>query len=138
MKKQRIILTFPPDKIEEPLTYSLVKEYDLKFNILNAKITPNEEGKLVLELVGEESNLEKGLDFIRENGIKAEAISTEIIRDDANCIHCGACTAVCPSYALYIDKKDYEVKLDKERCIMCTLCVNACPVNVLRIYLDQC
>lgn len=133
MKKQRFILTFPPGLIEEPLTYALVKDYDLKFNILNARITPNEEGKLVLELIGEEDNLQKGVSFVRDKGVSIEAISKEIKRDDERCIHCGACTAVCPSSALHLDRADFEVKLDREKCIMCTLCVDACPVRVLGI-----
>ncbi|MHC9539567.1 MAG: NIL domain-containing protein [Vulcanimicrobiota bacterium] len=133
MKHQRFILTFPQHLIEEPLTYVLVKDYDLKFNILNARITPNEEGKLVLELTGEEGNMEKAILYVRDRGIQVEVISKDIRRDDEQCIHCGACTAVCPSGALHLDRNSFEVKLDKEKCIMCTLCVNACPVNVIRV-----
>jgi ferredoxin len=133
MKRQRFILTFPPQLIEDPLTYVLVKDYDLKFNILNARITPNEEGKLVLELTGEEDNMEKAILFVRDRGVQVEVISKDIRRDDLQCIHCGACTAVCPSGALHLDRDDFEVKLDKEKCIMCTLCVNACPVNVIKV-----
>ncbi|MDQ7823028.1 MAG: 4Fe-4S dicluster domain-containing protein [Candidatus Eremiobacteraeota bacterium] len=132
-RTQRFILTFPQGLIEEPITYVLVKEYDLKFNILNARITPTEEGKLVLELKGDAENLEKAIAFVKQKGVQIEAISKEITRDDERCIHCGACTAVCPSSALSLDREDYEVKLNKDRCIMCTLCVDACPVNVLKI-----
>jgi len=43
MKKKRVVLTFPPDMIDQPITYHLVKEHDLMINILRANITPKEQ-----------------------------------------------------------------------------------------------
>jgi len=34
MKKQRVVLSFPPDKVEDPITYHLIKDYDL-MDIMN-------------------------------------------------------------------------------------------------------
>ena len=78
MAKKRVVLTFPPELTEKPLTYHLVKDFDLAINILRAKITPGEEGKLVLELSnGSEEMIEKGLDFLVKQG-GVEAVSREI------------------------------------------------------------
>jgi len=38
MKKTRIVLSFPPSNVEEPVTYRLIKDYDLVVNILRASI----------------------------------------------------------------------------------------------------
>ena len=38
MTKKKIKLYFQPDKVNEPITYHLVKEYDIKFNILRAVV----------------------------------------------------------------------------------------------------
>ena len=96
MAKKRVVLTFPPELTEKPITYHLVKDFDLAINILRAKITPGEEGKLVLELSnGSEEMIKKGLDFLVQQGVGVEAVSKEISLTDEDCIHCGACTAVC-------------------------------------------
>lgn len=69
MAKKRVVLTFPPELTEKPITYHLVKDFDLAINILRAKITPGEEGKLVLELSnGSEEMIKKGLDFLVQQG----------------------------------------------------------------------
>lgn len=36
MAKRRLVLTFPPRLVEEPITYRLIKDYDLVVNILKA------------------------------------------------------------------------------------------------------
>ena len=44
MISKRIVLHFPKRLVDEPIVYNLIKEHDLKFNILKASITPEEEG----------------------------------------------------------------------------------------------
>lgn len=134
MAKKRVVLTFPPELTEKPLTYHLVKDFDLAINILRAKITPGEEGKLVLELSnGSEEMIEKGLDFLVKQGVGVEAVSREISLSEEDCIHCGACTAVCQPGALQIDPETARLCFDKERCIVCQLCVPACPLGIIKV-----
>src|SRR5690606_29277040 len=104
MAKKRVVLTFPPELTEKPITYHLVKDFDLAINIFRAQIPPGEEGKLVLELSnGSEGRIKKGLDFLVQQGVGVEAVSKEISLTDEDCIHCGACTAVCQPGALQIN-----------------------------------
>jgi hypothetical protein len=56
MKKTRVVLSFPPSNVEEPVTYRLIKDYDLVVNILRASIDPGKQGRMVVELSGEESH----------------------------------------------------------------------------------
>ncbi len=134
MAKKRVVLTFPPELTEKPITYHLVKDFDLAINILRAKITPGEEGKLVLELSnGSEEMIKKGLDFLVQQGVGVEAVSKEISFTDEDCIHCGACTAVCQPGALQIDPDTGRLHFEKERCIVCELCVPACPLGIIKV-----
>lgn len=134
MAKKRVVLTFPPELAEVPITYHLVKDYDLSLNILKAKIVPGEEGKLVLELAnGSEERILAGIEFIREQGVLVEPVSKEISLNEEDCIHCGACTAVCQPGALSIDPVTAQLRFDREQCIVCELCVKACPVRVIKV-----
>lgn len=134
MAKKKIVLTFPPELTETPLTYHLVKNFDLAINILKAKITPGEEGKLVLELSnGALEKIEAGIDFLKKQGVFVEPVSKEIVLEDTKCIHCGSCTAACPSKALSISAPDWRLKFDKELCIVCEFCVKACPMQVIKV-----
>jgi ABC-type methionine transport system ATPase subunit len=53
-KKIKVTLYFPANEITKPVTYHLVKDYDLKVNILNADISLNKVGKLTMDIEGEE------------------------------------------------------------------------------------
>ncbi|MBN1526305.1 MAG: 4Fe-4S binding protein [Candidatus Omnitrophica bacterium] len=131
MVKKRIVLTFPHKLVDKPIVYKLVKDFDLIFNILQAKIMPNEEGMMVVELEGKKENYAKGVDYLKEIGVKIEPLSKEVLRDEERCTHCGACVTVCPTEALYVDKKTMKVIFDSEKCIACELCVKACPPRAM-------
>ena len=74
MSKRRVVLTFPPSLVELPITYRLVKDFDLKINIMRAHISPKEEGKLVLEVEdGSAEQVEAGLRFLEDQGDPGEA-----------------------------------------------------------------
>jgi L-aspartate semialdehyde sulfurtransferase ferredoxin len=131
MKKIKVTVYFPANKITKPVTYHLVKDYDLILNILHADISLNKVGKLIADIEGEESNIEAGLKFLDDQGLKYQLFTKSIIWQEDNCVHCGACTAVCPSGALKMNMDDWSLEFDKEKCMVCELCVKACPLNVM-------
>ncbi len=133
MKKKRIVLHFPPKLIAQPITYHLVKDYNLVFNILQARIMPNEEGLMVIELSGGNKDYNNGLKFIREQGIKVQTLKKDVRRNEARCTHCGVCVAICPTGALYTDPKTMKVIFDNTKCIACELCVPACPPRAMEV-----
>ncbi len=134
MPKKKLVLTFPPDLTETPLTYHLVKDYDLAINILKAKITPGEEGKLVIEISnGSMENIDKGIEYLRTQGVLIEPVSKEIVLNESECINCGSCTAVCQSKALTISAPEWKLQFDKEQCIVCEMCVKACPMQIIQV-----
>ena len=131
MKKKRIVLHFPHKLIDKPIAYNLVKDYNLVFNILQARIRPNEKGLMILELSGQDKDYAKGIKFLQEQGIRIETLSKDVKRDDKRCTHCGACIAVCPTGALYVNRETMEVIFDIDKCIACELCVPACPQRAM-------
>ena len=131
MVSKRIVLTFPHKLLDQPIAYKLVKDYNLMFNILQAKITPKEEGIMVLELSGKKEDYAAGIKYLTNLGIKIQPLSKDVSRDDAKCTHCGACVTICPTGALYMDRETMKVIFDDEKCIACELCVRACPPRAM-------
>ncbi len=137
MVSKRIVLHFPNRLIDQPIVYRLSKEYDLIFNILLARIMPNEEGLMVAELSGEDENYNKGIEYLREQGVIVQLLSRDVTRDEQRCTQCGACITICPTEALSIpDPGNMEVTFEIEKCVACSLCVDACPPHAMRVALN--
>ncbi len=131
MKSKKIVLHFPKDLVNKPIVYRLIKEYDLSFNILKAKILPDEEGLMVMELEGDESDYRKGVRYLKKAGVSMQPLSKDVRRDDEKCTHCGACVVCCPSEALSVNRKTGEINFETEKCIACELCIPACPTKAM-------
>ena len=135
MVSKRLVLTFPHKLLDKPIVCKLVKEYDLVFNILQARVTPKEEGLLVLELTGKKEKYAEGVKYLTDMGVKIQPLKQDVKRDDSKCTHCGVCISICPTDALVINKKTMEVDFVSSKCIACELCVKACPVRAMKVKL---
>jgi len=133
MQKKKVVLTFPYKLINQPITYHLVKDYDLKVNILRARINPREEGRLMIEIGGEEKSLEKGMNYLKELGVEVQSLAQDIRWLDEKCTHCTVCIPICPTEAIILDRSQMIVSFDKDKCIGCGLCVPACPYKAVEI-----
>lgn len=133
MQKKKVVLTFPYKLINQPITYHLIKEYDLKVNILRARINPREEGRLMIEISGEEESLEKGMNYLKDLGVELESLAQDIRWLDERCTHCTVCIPICPTEAIILDRNQMIVSFDKDKCIGCGLCVPACPYKAVEI-----
>ena len=135
MTSQKVVLTFPKEKIDKPVVFKLIKESNLSFNIMKASITPDQEGHMVLEVDGEKAEIEKGVKFLRSQGIKVEPLSKDIKVNWDKCTQCSACVSICPTGALYIkDRTVMEVAFDPEKCIACELCIRPCPPRAIEVH----
>lgn len=132
MATRRVVFKFPSSLVEQPITYRLVKDFDLVFNILRARVT-EDDGLLVIGLEGDEIALDKALAWVENQGVVVESLSHDVTRDDDRCVDCGACTTVCPTGALSIDKVTREVSFEAEECVACELCVPACPYRAMQV-----
>ena len=132
MYSKTVSLRFPKKTVTEPIVVNLVKKFDLTFNILKATVYPRKEGFMVMELRGHRKNYREGVRYLKDLGIKVESIGQDIHRDEDLCFQCGACTAVCPTYALSIKRPEMEVIFNKDKCSACELCVMACPAQAMK------
>jgi len=137
MYSKMLSLRFPKKIVNEPIAVNLVKKFDLSFNILKAIIYPRKEGLMVLELSGHRKNFQRGVRYLKGLGIKVESIGQDIKRDEDKCFQCGACTAVCPTGALYIKRPEMEVIFDTDKCSACELCVSACPARAMEVKFNR-
>jgi L-aspartate semialdehyde sulfurtransferase ferredoxin len=135
MLAKRIVLHFPHRLVDQPIVYKLVKEYDLKFNILKAYVTPQEEGLMVLELSGKEESFKKGLEYLQESGVKIQPLSEDVTRNEAKCTHCGVCVPICPTNALEVDPVTRKINFHAKKCIACEFCIKICPTRAMEIKL---
>ena len=137
MYSKMLSLRFPKTIVNEPVTVNLVKKFDLSFNILKATIYPRKEGLMVLELSGHRKNFQRGIRYLKGLGVKVESIGQDIRRDEDKCFQCGACTAVCPTGALYIERPEMAVIFDREKCSACELCVSACLARAMEVRFNK-
>ena len=135
MISKRIVIKFPAKLVDQPVIYKLVKEFNLVFNILRARVTPKEEGELVIELKGEDASYAGAIKYLKDLGITVQSLSQDVTRDEERCTHCGACITICPTGALYMEKKTMFVIFDAEKCNACELCVSGCPPRAMKVKL---
>lgn len=76
--KKRVRLTFPPHLIKEPITFTMAKTYEVMPNIRRARVTET-VGEMVLELEGQEENLDKGIEFLKKKGVEVELVEGDVI-----------------------------------------------------------
>ncbi len=134
MTSKRIVLHFPHRLVDQPIIYKLVKDYNLGFNILKASVTPQEEGLMVLELSGTDTDFQKGMDYLESSGVKIQPLSEDIIRDSAKCTDCGMCVPICPANAFVIDPANRKVIFQEDKCIACELCIKICPTHAMEVH----
>jgi L-aspartate semialdehyde sulfurtransferase ferredoxin len=141
MMKKTFVLSFPASMVQQPIAYHLVKDYNWVINILRARVNPNEnseeEGMLVLETRGKEDNIRNGLDYLARIGVHCEPLAQDVIWNEDLCIHCTACTSLCPTGALYVNRPVMTMAFDKEKCIACEACLKACSYKAVTIRINH-
>jgi ABC-type methionine transport system ATPase subunit len=78
MARMRLRLTFPPELVQKPVIYHLVKDFDIVPNIRRADVKAD-HGWCVLELEGAEDQLEQGVAWLREQGVAVDPIERDVV-----------------------------------------------------------
>jgi ferredoxin len=91
---------------------------------------------MILELAGTREHYRQGVTYLEEQGIRVTPVANEIFRDEESCMHCGLCTALCPSKALHLNLETRMVDFDQEKCTACNRCVTVCPVHAMVMKVD--
>jgi ferredoxin len=135
--KKIIVLSFPPSVSGSPVISNLTRLHELTFNILKADINPRQEGSMTLELSGTEEQCRHGISYLQGKGITVTPVAQKISRDEDSCMHCGLCTAICPTKALHLDLESRLVLFDVDKCSACGMCTRICPVHAMQGEVDE-
>jgi len=78
MANKRIKLTFQPELIKQPVIYQLSQKFNLVTNIRRADVR-DDVGWVVLEIEGDESEIDKGLEWMDSIEVRVDPVSGDII-----------------------------------------------------------
>jgi ferredoxin len=127
---KKLMLFFPKCECEKPIIYHLVKDHNLIVNVYRARVTPEEEGYLVLDVTGTEQDIEGAMDFVRTFNVTINTTGKGVTWDEHRCTHCGQCIPRCPTDALHFaDNATRQVVFDEAECIECLACIRVCPFS---------
>ena len=77
MIKRQVVLTFPEELIREPIIYTLSHQFQVVTNIRRADVSEN-RGWVVLELEGEEQEIEQGIAWVTSKGVRVDPVIGDI------------------------------------------------------------
>jgi hypothetical protein len=78
MTKARVKFTFPPNLIKEPIIYNLGHRFKVVTNIRRAEVT-EDQGWVLLELVGEQQEIDSGLQWVKDRGVRVDPVAGDVI-----------------------------------------------------------
>ena len=78
MASLKVHITFPDEKIREPIIYQIGRDYKVVTNIRRADVT-EKNGWVDLELTGEASEIERAVEGLKKTGVKVDLIERNII-----------------------------------------------------------
>ncbi len=131
---KRVVLHFPQRLADRPIVSRLIRDYNLDFNILKAYVTQEEEGLLVLEISGEQTDYDRGIKYLVDSGLKVQSLGQNVTLNEERCTHCGACITFCPTGAFVLDPLTRQVSFRNEKCVVCELCLKACPPRAMELH----
>ena len=73
MNSMKLKLIYPEEKIKEPILSRMCKTFDVDINIRKANVQEN-IGWLELELMGNEEEIEKAIDWLVKQGIEVSPL----------------------------------------------------------------
>jgi len=80
MVKRRYIFTYPPELIREPIIHNLGEQFNIITNIHSADIS-EDRGWVVLELEGEEKDIEEGIIWANSRGMRIDPAGDDTDED---------------------------------------------------------
>jgi ABC-type methionine transport system ATPase subunit len=78
--KRQVTLTFPQELLREPIIFTLGQQFKVSTNIHRADIA-EDRGWMVLELEGEEEDIEQGIAWMTSKGVRVDAAIGDVDQD---------------------------------------------------------
>ena len=76
MAKRRVMLNFTSETISEAIIYNLGHQFNVVTNIRQAQLS-EDEGWIVVELEGEDKDIEDGIAWVISKGVRVEPSGSE-------------------------------------------------------------
>ena len=80
MSKRRVRFTFPTGLITEPVIFDLGHKFQVVTNIRRADVR-EDMGWVILELEGEEEEIERGLDWVTSMGVRVDPVGGDVVEN---------------------------------------------------------
>ena len=78
MATRRVKFTFPQELIKEPIIYDLWHKFKVVTSIRRADVR-DDMGWVVLELTGDEDQIDGGLQWVAETGVRVDPVSGDVV-----------------------------------------------------------
>jgi hypothetical protein len=78
MPKRRTRFTFPTGLITQPVIFDLGRTFQLTTNIRRADVR-EDMGWVILELEGEEDEIQRGLDWVTSLGVRVDPVDGDVV-----------------------------------------------------------
>lgn len=78
MAKVRYRFTFASDLIQDPIIWSLGREFEIVTNIRRASVA-EDQGWVILELDGERSEIDRGIAWVTEKGVRVDPVPGDVV-----------------------------------------------------------
>ena len=78
MAERQVMFTFPEELVKEPIIYKLSHQFRVVTNIRRADVSEN-KGWVVLELEGEEEEIERSIAWVKSKGVRIDPIIGDIV-----------------------------------------------------------
>ncbi len=76
--KDRFHLTFPRERVPEPVICNVAKQFDVVFSIRRASVDA-QAGWMDLQMEGTDEEVERAVEYIQSQGVRVDPIEGDII-----------------------------------------------------------
>jgi len=115
------------DPGREPVIAQVVKETGVLINVEKANID-SMAGEMLIDVPDKDADLVRRR--LEEAGVTVRVMENAVVRDEEECVDCGACISVCPQEVFSFDE-EWRIRVSSERCVLCGKCIQACPHGAL-------
>lgn len=123
----KLLVTFSRKEGKKPIIAQVVRDTGVLVNVERALIDSH-EGEALIDIPDESCRVVK--ERLTDLGASVRILEDEIVRDESECIDCGACIGICPQEVFSFDG-DFRIRMDARKCILCGRCIEICPHRAL-------
>lgn len=78
MATRKVVLKYPENLIQEPVLFTMARQFNVMPNIRRARVTET-VGEITLELSGDAEELDRGIAFLEQKGVLVEALEGDVV-----------------------------------------------------------